>query len=126
MLARLHKSNTICIDINRKPFEYIQNNTNVNYFDLLYDYEEETGGEILDLNNRQLTKNCLAEWAYDEIFKEDLYEYIEEIWKLTNEDASKIQKCFRNYYYKQQKKQLGKSLEQHLPIELVRLSLDYY
>ena len=101
--------------------------TNINYFDLLYDYEEKygEGGEILDLTNRERTKNCLAEWAYDEIFKEGLSNYIEEILKYTNEDASKIQKCFRNYYKRQQENQARKSLEEHLPIELVRLSLEY-
>jgi hypothetical protein len=85
-------------------YQYFQNNRKLNmpYFDLLYDFYEETGGELLDLTNKELTENCLSEWAYDTIFKEDLYEYIEEIWEYTNEDASKIQKCFRNY--KQEKK----------------------
>ena len=108
--------------------EYFQNNRKLNipYFDLLYDYEEETGeaGEILDLTNRERTQNCLSEWAFDEIFKEGLNDYIEEIWKYTNEDASKIQKCFRNYKQRQEN-QARKSLEEHLPVELVRLSLNY-
>ena len=54
-------------------YQYFQDNIkNMPYFDLLYDYEEETGGEILDLQNKELTQNCLSEWAYDEIFQEDL------------------------------------------------------
>jgi len=94
------------------------------YFDLLYDFEEETGGELLDLTNKELTQNCLSEWAYDEIFEENLTEYIEEIWEYTNEDASKIQKCFRNYKQRQEN-QARKSLEEHLPTELVKQTLNY-
>ena len=108
-------------------YQYIVSTiTNINYFDLLYDYEEECGEgeEILDLTNRERTKTCLAEWAYDEIFQEGLTDYIEEIWGLTNEDASKIQKCFRNYKQRQEN-QARKSLEEHLPVELVKLSLEY-
>ena len=106
--------------------QYFQNNRKLNmpYWDLLYDYEEETGGEILDLQNKELTQNCLSEWAFDEIFQEDLYNYIEEIWEFTNDDALKIQKCFRNF--KQRKEnQARKSLEEHLPIELIRETLNY-
>ena len=107
-------------------YQYFQNNRKLKmpYWDLLYDYEEETGGEILDLQNKELTQNCLSEWAYDEIFQEDLSNYIEEIWELTNEDASKIQKCFKNYKVRQQN-QARKSLEEHLPKELIRLTLNY-
>lgn len=106
--------------------QYFQNNRKLNmpYWDLLYDYEEETGGEILDLQNKELTQNCLSEWAYDEIFQEDLYNYIEEIWEYTNEDASKIQKCFRNFKQRQEN-QARKSLEEHLPVELIRETLNY-
>jgi len=106
--------------------EYFQNNRKLNmpYWDLLYDYEEETGGEILDLQNKELTQNCLSEWAYDEIFQEDLNNYIEEIWEFTNDDALKIQKCFRNFKQRQEN-QARKSLEEHLPIELIRETLNY-
>ena len=106
-------------------YQYFQDNIkNMPYFDLLYDYEEETGGEIFDITNKQLTQNCLSEWAYDEIFAEDLDEYIKEIWEYTNEDASKIQKCFKNYKVRQQN-QARKSLEEHLPKELIKLTLNY-
>ena len=111
---------------NEYRHQYFQNNRKLNmpYFDLLYDYEEETGGEILDLQNKELTQNCLSEWAYDEIFQEDLINYIEEIWEYTNDDAYKIQMCFRNYKQRQQN-QARKSLEEHLPKELIRLTLGY-
>ena len=118
VIERLHESEF--------RHQYFQDKIkNMPYFDLLYDYEEETGGEILDLQNKELTQNCLSEWAYDYIFEEDLSNYIEEIWELTNEDASKIQKCFRNFKQRQQN-QARKSLEEHLPKELIRLTLNYY
>ena len=118
VIERLHES--------EYRHQYFQNNKKMTmpYFDLLYDFEEQTGGELLDLTNKELTQNCLSEWAYDEIFEENLTEYIEEIWEYTNEDASKIQKCFRNYKQRQEN-QARKSLEEHLPTELVKQTLNY-
>ena len=118
LIDRLHES--------EYRHQYFQNNKKMTmpYFDLLYDFEEETGGELLDLQNKQLTQNCLSEWAYDEIFQENLTEYIEEVWEYTNEDCRKIQKCFRNYKQRQEN-QARKSLEEHLPAELIRQTLNY-